>query len=76
MPNFLANTTSPTIRVQVGPASPPRVTAINYGGASQFSIKSATDIDMTTAVDGGAIVYNAATQIFTIKTPNIDNGFF
>jgi hypothetical protein len=80
MANFTANTNSPTIRIQVGPANPPRVTAISYGGASggggSFAIKNATDIDMTTAVDGGSIVFNAVTNSFFVKTPNIDNGFF
>ena len=79
MANFSANTNSPTIRIQVGPANPPRVTALSYGGGGSTgtsTIKGATDINMSTAVDGGAIVYNLLTNSFVVKTPNIDNGFF
>jgi hypothetical protein len=79
MPNVTV-TTPQTITVKVGPASPPTVTAISYGGGGtsggEFAIKDATDINMTTAVDGGAIVFNALTNSFFVKTPNIDNGFF
>jgi hypothetical protein len=81
MPNVTV-TPPQTITVKVGPASPPTVTAISYGGGGSgggggvFAIKDAVDIDMTTAVNGGSIVFNAITNSFFVKTPNIDNGFF
>jgi hypothetical protein len=68
-----------TIKVQVGSTSQPRVSTINYGGASIFTLKSATDLDMTGVLDGYSIVYQASTNSFVMHpsaSTNIDNGFF
>lgn len=72
-----------TIKVQVGSTNQPRVSAINYGGASSSSssLKSATDLSMAGAQDRDVITYSAATDSFVIAPAEnsrliIDNGFF
>ena len=67
------------VRVQQGPPSPPRAVGINNGpittGAT--TLKQLTDLSFAGAVDGDAIVYNAASNSFTISAiTNIDNGLF
>jgi len=66
----------PVVRVQVG-ASQPKVTSISYGG--RFSLKSASDLDFTGAVEGDVIVYKADTNTFVVEPvsaviPRIDGG--
>jgi hypothetical protein len=68
-----------TIKVQVGSTAQPRVSTINYGGAQNFTLKSATDLDMTGVLDKYVITYQASTNSFVMyptASTNIDNGFF
>lgn len=67
------------VRVQVGPPKPPQAVAVNNGnliiGSTQ--LKQLTDLVFSGAIDGDAIVYNAASNTFSISAiTNIDNGFF
>jgi len=79
MPNVTV-TPPATIKVQVGPASAPTASAIQYGG--QNSLKSATDLNMSIAADNDVIVYKQATNSFVVEPINFivplnfDNGFF
>jgi len=78
MPNVTVLPPS-TIKVQVGSTSQPRVSAIGYGG--RFTLKSASDLDMTGVNDRDVITYVAATDSFIIAPAEnsrliIDNGFF
>jgi hypothetical protein len=71
-----------TIKVQVGSTAQPRVSAISYGGgAVAFTLKSATDLNMSGAQDRDVITYSAVTDSFVIAPAEnsrliIDNGFF
>jgi hypothetical protein len=67
------------VRVQVGPPKPPQAVQFNNGplitGATQ--LKQLTDLVFAGAIDGDAIVYNAASNTFSISAiTNIDNGTF
>ena len=57
----------PVVRVQVG-ASQPKVTSISYGG--RFALKSASDLDFTSAIDGDTIIYKSATNSFVLEPVN------
>jgi hypothetical protein len=68
-----------TVNVQVGGATRPRVTAIQYGGANQ--LKQATDLSMAGAQDGDVVVYNQQTNSFVVQPvaaelPRLDGGTF
>ena len=66
-----------TVRVSIGQNNP-SVTALSYGTRT---IKSASDLNLTGAQDGFAIIYKSDTNSFVIGpasgvTTAIDNGFF
>lgn len=78
MPNVTITPPS-IIKVQVGNATNPQVSALSYitGGATNF--KDLNDVDATNLQDGYGIVYVSATNKFTVQAvsgSNIDNGFF
>jgi hypothetical protein len=64
-----------TVNVQVGSQVNPRVRTISYGGS--FTLKAASDLNMSGVADGDVIVYQSATNSF-IMQPNfstsIDGG--
>jgi hypothetical protein len=67
------------VKVRNGVATNPQVAAINYGGQNQ--LKTASDLSLAGAVDGGAITYHANTGLFTVNAvastlTTADNGFF
>jgi hypothetical protein len=67
------------VRVQVGPPKPPQAVAVNNGNLviGSTRLKDLTDLVFSGAIDGDAIVYNAASNTFSISAiTNIDNGFF
>ena len=68
-----------TIKVRVGTTAQPRVSTLSYGGV--FTLKSATDLNMSGAQDRDVITYDATTDSFIIAPAEnsrliIDNGFF
>lgn len=70
--------TSPsTVRVSIG-SNNPTVTTLQYGSRT---LKSASDLSLATATDGGVIVFKTATNSFVVEPANnnistLDNGFF
>lgn len=71
------STTPPsTVRVTIG-QNRPTVTNISYGVRT---IKSSTDLDMSSAIDGDAIIYQANTNSFVLApvelVPVIDGGIY
>jgi hypothetical protein len=65
----MAATVTPpaTIRVQVGSTAQPKVSTLSYGGV--FALKSATDLSLQSHANGSSIIYNAATNDFTLGQP-------
>lgn len=66
-----------TVRVTVGQQRP-TVTTVNYGTRT---LKSASDLNISGAQDGRAIIYQANTNSFviapvTVDNISIDDGFF
>ena len=66
-----------TVNVQVGSQVNPRVRTISYGG--NFSLKAASDLNMTGADNNEVIVYKSATNSFVIDSvsaivANVDGG--
>lgn len=73
----MATTPPSTVRVTVGQNNP-SVTSLSYGTRT---IKSASDLNLTNAQDGYAIIYRADTNSFVIGPAGIagvtvDNGTY
>lgn len=73
----MATTPPSTVRVTIG-ANNPKVTTLQYGSRT---LKSASDLSLAAALDGGVIVYRSATNDFAVESANtvlsiIDNGYF
>lgn len=73
----MATTPPSTVRVTVG-SNKPSVTALSYGTRT---LKSASDLSLTGAEDGYAIVYRADTNSFEVGPASgvvtaIDNGTY
>lgn len=73
----MATTPPSTVRVTVG-QNKPSVTALSYGTRT---LKSASDLSLTGASDGYAIIYQASTNSFVIGPASgvvtaIDNGTY
>jgi len=73
----MATTPPSTVRVTVG-QNKPSVTALSYGTRT---LKSASDLSLTGAADGYAIIYQASTNSFVIGPASgvviaIDNGTY
>lgn len=73
----MATTPPATVRVTVGQNNP-TVTSLSYGTRS---LKSASDLNLTNAQDGYAIIYRADTNSFVIGPAGvagvtIDNGTY
>ena len=80
MPNVTITPPS-VIKVQVGNATNPQVSAINYGTNGATKLRDLTDVNATDLQDGYGVVYVSSTDKFTIAaisgvSKNIDNGFF
>ena len=73
----MATTPPSTVRVTIG-VNNPKVTTLQYGSRT---LKSAADLSLADAQDGGVIVFRSATNDFAIENANtvissLDNGFF
>lgn len=73
----MATTPPSTVRVTVG-QNKPSVTALSYGTRT---LKSASDLSLSGAADGYAIIYQASTNSFVIGPASgvvtaIDNGTY
>ena len=73
----MATTPPSTVRVTVG-QNKPAVTALSYGTRT---IKSASDVDLSNAQDGYALIYKASTDSFVVGPASgvviaIDNGTY
>lgn len=73
----MATTPPSTVRVTIG-ANNPKVTTLQYGSRT---LKSASDLSLSDAHDGGVITYRSATNDFAVQYANtvissLDNGFF
>lgn len=74
----MANLPPATVRVTIGQERP-TVTNITYGVRT---LKSSSDLDMSMAVDGDSIVYQANTNSFVVAPaselliPVIDGGIY
>lgn len=67
------------IKVQVGNATNPQVSALSYVGGSATNLRDLIDVDANNLQDGYGVVYVSATDKFTVQavaSKNIDNGFF
>lgn len=67
-----------TIRVRVGTGITPRVSALN---SAINTLSHLNDVNMTSAVDGSVVVYNANTNTFTVEDfttsiRDVDAGYF
>ena len=73
----MATTPPSTVRVTLG-QNKPTVTTLSYGTRT---IKSASDVNMTNAQDGYALIYRAETDSFIVGPASgvvitIDNGTY
>jgi hypothetical protein len=73
----MATTPPSTVRVTIGQTNP-KVTTLQYGSRT---LKSASDLSLAAATDGGVIVYRASTNDFAVQSANtvistLDNGLF
>jgi len=79
MPNVTVTPPS-VIKVQVGNATNPQVSALSYVSTAVTSLRNLVDVDASNLQDGYGIVYEAATDKFIVEATatsrNIDNGFF
>lgn len=67
-----------TIQVRVGTGITPRVSALN---SAINTLSHLNDVNMTSAVDGSVVVYNANTNTFTVEDfttsiRDVDAGYF
>ncbi len=73
----MATTPPSTVRVTIGQTNP-KVTTVQYGSRT---LKSASDLSLAAATDGGVIVYRTSTNDFAVQSANtvistLDNGSF
>lgn len=73
----MATTTPASVRVTVGQNNP-SVTTLQYGSRT---LKSASDLTLAEATDGGVVTFISATNSFAVKPANtvisvLDNGYF
>ena len=73
----MATTTPATVRVTVGQNNP-SVTTLQYGSRT---LKSASDLSLAEATDGGVVTFVSATNSFAVKSANtvisvLYNGYF
>jgi hypothetical protein len=83
MANTLFNSTSSNIKVSIGGSggiqgatSSNTVTLTSGGGSGKNKIADMLDVNDATEVDGGTLVYDAATDQYVLKALPIDGGTF
>ena len=83
MANTLFNQTSSNIKVSIGGSggiqhttSSNNVTLTSAGGSGKSKIADMLDVNDSTEVDGGTLVYDAAADEYVLKALPIDGGTF
>ena len=83
MANTRFNSTSSNIKVSIGwsggiqgATSSNTVTLTSGGGSGKNKIADMLDVNDATEVDGGTLVYDAATDQYVLKALPIDGGTF
>ena len=82
MANTLFNSTSSNIKVSIGGsggiqgATSSNTVTLTGGGSGKSKIADMLDVNDATEVDGGTLVYDAATDQYVLKALPIDGGTF